>query len=103
MFYFDACPHCREILPHIQDLARDFRDRVRFANRDVGANPWTTERCGIRGTPTLTFFRHGRPVRELVGAISPAAIRRVIEEFEVRGEECIRRSTEIEYEITGYG
>jgi thioredoxin 1 len=103
MFYSDACPHCREILPHIQGFARDFRGKVRFAAMDVGASPWTTERYGIRGTLTLTFFCHGRPVQELVEAISPAAIRRVIEEFEVRGEEYIRGSTEIEYEISGYG
>lgn len=103
MFYSDTCPHCRAILPYVEGFARDFRDRVRFVAIDVVANPWTTERYGVRGTPTFKFFCHGRPVQELVGAILPAAIRRLVEEFEVRGEECIRRSTEIEYEITGYG
>lgn len=103
MFYSDACPHCRAIRPYIEGFARDFLDRIRFVAMDVGANPWTTERYGVLGTPTFKFFCHGRPVQELVGAISPSLIRRLVEEFEVHGEECIRRSTEIEYEVTGYG
>lgn len=102
MFYSDTCPHCRTILPFIEGFARDFRDRVHFVALDVAANPWTTERYGVRGTPTLKFFCRGRPVQELVGAVQPAAIRGLIEEFVVRGEECIRTSTEIAYEVTGY-
>jgi thioredoxin-like negative regulator of GroEL len=103
MFSSASCPHCRSILPSLETFARDFRDRVHFVVMDVDANPWTVERYGIRGTPTFKFFCRGRPVQEIVGAISPSAIRRQIEEFVAQGEECIRRSTEIEYDITGYG
>ncbi|MEN6342262.1 MAG: thioredoxin family protein [Methanospirillum sp.] len=103
MFYSENCPHCRTILPYVEGFARDFRERIRFVVMDVVANTWTAERYGVRSTPTFKFFCHGRPVQELVGAILPAMIERYIEEFEVHGEECIRSSTEIEYEITGYG
>jgi thioredoxin 1 len=103
MFYSETCPHCRTILPYIESFARDFRDRVCFVTVDVEANPWTVERFAVRSTPTFKFFYHGRPVQELVGAILPAVIRHLIEEFEVHGEECIRTSTEIDYEVTGYG
>jgi thioredoxin 1 len=103
IFYSQTCPHCRAILPYVEGFARDFRDRVRFVVMDVGASPWTAERFAIRSTPTFKFFCRGRPVQELVGAILPAAIRRQVEEFEVHGEQCVRKSTEIDYEITGYG
>jgi len=103
MFFSETCPHCRAIKPYVEGFARDFRDRVRFVTMDVGASPWTAERFDVRSTPTFTFFCHGRPVQELVGAILPAAIKRQVEEFEVHGEQCIRQSTEIDYDITGYG
>jgi len=103
IFISDACPHCRTIMSYVEGFARDFRNRVRFVTMDIVANPWTAERYGVHGTPTFKFFCHGRPVQELVGAILPAAIRRQVEEFVVHGEECVRKSTEIEYEITGYG
>jgi thioredoxin 1 len=103
IFVSAECPHCRTLMPYVEGFARDFRKRVRFVNMDVVANPWTAERYGIRGTPTFKFFCHGRPVQELVGAILPAAIKRQVEEFVVHGEECVRKSTETDYEISGYG
>jgi thioredoxin 1 len=102
IFTSPDCPHCRTLLPVVEDFVRDFRSRVRFASMDVVANPWTAERYGVRGTPTLKFFCHGRAVQELVGAIPPAAIRRQLEEFVAHGEECVRKSTEIDYDISGY-
>lgn len=103
MFHTVTCPHCRTLRPVIEALALDFHDRVRFVALDAGANPWTAERYGVRAIPTLKFFCRGRPVQELVGAIAPAAVRRQVEEFEVRGEECVRSSTELAHEVTGYG
>lgn len=102
IFISDACPHCRALMPFVEGFARDFRDRVRFVTMDIGPNPWTAERYGVRSTPTFKFFCHGRPVQELVGAILPAAIKRQVKEFVVHGEECVRKSTEIDYEVTGY-
>jgi thioredoxin-like negative regulator of GroEL len=103
MFFSDTCPHCRTILPYIEEFARDLGERVRFARIDIAVNPWTIERFGVLSTPTFKFFCNGRPVQELVGAVYPAVIRRLIEELEVRGPECARNSTEITYDITGYG
>lgn len=102
VFVSPACPHCTTLMPLVDVFAREFRGRVRFVTMDVVANSWTAERYGVRATPTLTFFCHGRPVGELVGALPPAAIRRQVEEFVVHGEECVRRSTEIDYDISGY-
>lgn len=102
VFVSAACPHCTTLMSLVDGFAREYRGRVRFVTLDVDANPWTTERYGVRGTPTLTFFCHGRPVQELVGALPAAAIRRQVEEFVVHGEECVKKSTEIDYDISGY-
>ena len=102
MFSSETCPHCKTILPFIQGFAQDLGDRVRFARIDIATNPWTVERFGIRSTPTFKFFCHGRAVQELVGAVYPAVLRRLIEEFEKSGSECVRKSTEIDYDVTGY-
>ena len=102
IFVSAACPHCATLMSLVGDFSREYRGRVRFGTLDVVANPWTAEHYGVRGTPTLTFFCHGRPVLELVGALPPAAIKRQVEEFVVHGEECVKKSTEIDYDISGY-
>lgn len=102
MFYSELCPHCATIMPSYQEIALELGARVRFARLNILANPWTIERFAIRSTPTFTFFCSGRALRELVGAVLPGVIRKQVEEFERDGPECAQRSTEIQYDISGY-
>jgi thioredoxin-like negative regulator of GroEL len=103
MFYTPACVHCRAMAPYYAQYARDYTGKVLFARIDVSVNLFTGERYGVKGTPTFKFFCQGRPVTELVGAVYPAILKRTVEEVLVHGKECISTSTEIDYEITGYG
>ncbi len=103
MFYSPTCVHCQAMMPYFSQYAQEYRDKVLFARIDVSANLWTGERYGVRGTPTFKFFCAGRPVTELVGAVYPAILKRTVDEVLVHGKECIAKSTEINYEITGYG
>ncbi|KUG19118.1 thioredoxin [hydrocarbon metagenome] len=102
MFYSAACPHCRTMEPYFLQYAEEFGEVVTFARLNIDANLWTAERYGVRGTPTFKFFCLGRPVQELVGAVYPALLRRMIEDSLQYGEECARNTTLIDYEITGY-
>lgn len=102
MFQSVTCPHCRTITPYIREYAGEFAGKVLFATLEVGQNPWTAERFGIRSTPTFKFFCKGKAVQELVGAVYPAIIKRQIEDLLLHGTECAENSTEIDYEISGY-
>jgi len=44
-------------------------------------NQWTAERYGVRSTPTFKFFCEGRPVQEMVGAIYPALLKKMVDEY----------------------
>jgi thioredoxin-like negative regulator of GroEL len=57
----------------------------------------------VRSTPTFKFFCEGKPVQEMVGAVYPALLKKMIDEVLLHGKECIKNSTAIDYEITGYG
>lgn len=103
MFYSPTCPHCRTIRPYFEQYAREFKGKMVFALLNVAAHPWIGEKYGIRGTPTFKFFCHGKPVQELVGAVYPAVLKRIAEDVLKFGPECAEKSTEIDYDITGYG
>jgi len=102
MFYTPTCVHCRAMAPYYAQYAQEYKDKVLFARVDVSVNLFTGERYGVRGTPTFKFFCQGRPVTELVGAVYPAILKRTVEEVLIHGKECISKSTEIDYEISGY-
>jgi thioredoxin-like negative regulator of GroEL len=102
MFYTPTCVHCRAMAPYYAQYAQEYKDKVLFARVDVSVNLFTGERYGVKGTPTFKFFCQGRPVTELVGAVYPAILKRTVDEVLVHGKECISKSTEIDYEISGY-
>ena len=103
MFYSSTCPYCRIIEPYFIQYAQEFKDTVLFARLNILTSMWTAERYGVRGTPTFMFFCKGRPVVEVVGAVFPAILKKMVEDLLVHGKECAGRATEINYEITGYG
>jgi thioredoxin-like negative regulator of GroEL len=103
MFYSPTCSFCRQIEPYFRSYATEFQDLVVFARIDVTTSPWTAERYGVRSTPTFKFFCDGKPVREMVGAVYPALLKKMVDEVLLHGKECLKNSTAIDYEITGYG
>jgi thioredoxin 1 len=102
MFYSPACPYCKAMEPYFVDYAQEFKDSVVFARIDIMSNPWTTERFGVMGTPTFKFFCKGRPVGEQVGEIYPSILKTAVENMVNYGDNCVRKSTPIGQDITGY-
>lgn len=103
MFYSPACTFCHQMEPYFRTYAKEFTGSVTFARLNILVSQWTAERYGVRSTPTFKFFCDGKPVQEMVGAIYPAILKRTVEEVLVHGKECVKNSTAIDYEITGYG
>ncbi|CDJ49354.1 thioredoxin, putative [Eimeria brunetti] len=59
-FYAPWCGHCRKMAPAWEELARKLKGRINVAHLDATANPQTARRFGIRGFPTLLFFKNGQ-------------------------------------------
>lgn len=102
MFYSSTCPYCKAMEPYFINYAREFENSAVFARLNIETNPWTAERYGVLGTPTFKFFCRGRPVWEQVGQIYPSILKKAVEDMINYGEECIKKSTPIGQDITGY-
>jgi len=103
MFYSPTCSYCHAMEPFFHQYAKEFKETIVFARLNIIANQWTAEKYGVRGTPTFKFFCSGKPVSELVGAIYPAILKKMVEEVLEHGESCAKNRTEVNYDITGYG
>ncbi|MCU0970685.1 MAG: thioredoxin family protein [Gammaproteobacteria bacterium] len=64
-FYSEGCPPCREMTPMIDRLAKDHPLVLKV---DVGADPETARRFGVRATPTTFIVRDGLVTRSILGA-----------------------------------
>jgi thioredoxin 1 len=79
-FWAVWCGPCRMIAPVIEQLAKDYDGRVQFGKLDVDSNQQTAVKYSIRSIPSILFFKDGKHVDTVVGAVPKAHLERKIEE-----------------------
>jgi thioredoxin 1 len=73
-FWATWCGPCRAIAPVVEELAGQFKGRLRVAKMNVDENLETPQQYGIRSIPTLLLFKGGRVVEQIVGAVPKARL-----------------------------
>ncbi len=68
-FFSPTCGPCRGMMPVVESLADRFRGRAVVAKIDSTVNLAAASRCAIRGVPAFLFFRNGREVDRITGAV----------------------------------
>ena len=68
-FYAPWCGYCQKLAPLIDELAREYAGRVKVVQINIDLNGKTASEYGIQGTPTLVFFKNGRPMNRAQGAL----------------------------------
>jgi thioredoxin 1 len=82
-FYADWCGPCKAIAPMVEELANEYADALDVRKVDVDRDPQLAGQFGIRGIPTLILFKHGVPVKTVVGSVSKAVLAEAIERHAV--------------------
>ena len=98
MFYSPSCPFCRQIEPYVVNYAKEFHETILFGHLNVLTNMSIIERYGIRQTPTFKIFCSGKPVFEMVGAIYPTMLKKMLDVVQDHGKECTSSSMAIDFE-----
>jgi len=67
-FWAVWCGPCKMVGPIVEELADEYKGKIKVAKMDVDQNRATPGKFGIRNIPTLIFFKGGEVSHTIVGA-----------------------------------
>ncbi len=79
-FWAEWCGPCRMVAPLVEELAEEYAGTLKVAKLDVDENQRTAQRFSVRSIPTILFFKDGRHVDPVIGAVPKAALERKIQQ-----------------------
>lgn len=78
-FWAEWCGPCRMISPIVEELSKEYTDKVLVGKVDVDNNPEISMKYGIRSIPTILFLKNGEVVDKHVGATTKQVLANKIE------------------------
>ena len=73
-YWAEWCGPCKIIAPVLQEIATEYRGKLKVAKLNIDENPQTPPKYGIRGIPTLMLFKNGSVEATKVGAVSKSQL-----------------------------
>jgi thioredoxin 1 len=68
-FWAEWCGPCRMIAPFVEEISKEYADKVIVTKCDVDNSPGVAARFGIRNIPTVLFFKDGAVADKQIGAV----------------------------------
>lgn len=80
-FWAEWCGPCRRVAPVVEEIADEFQGRVKVAKLNVDEGSKTASAYGVMSIPTLMFFKDGKVVEQIVGAVAKQELVAKLEEL----------------------
>ena len=79
-FWAAWCGPCKAIAPVLEEIAEEYKGKIKVGKVDVDKNQNTSIKYGVRSIPTLLLMKDGEVVNQLVGAVPKSNITDILNE-----------------------
>lgn len=66
-FWAEWCGPCKMVAPVVEEIARDYEDKVKVCKLNVDDNQKTASKYGVMSIPTMMVFENGKEKEKIVG------------------------------------
>ena len=73
-FWAAWCGPCRAVAPAVDDVAKEYKGKLKVGKLDIDNHQRVPQQLGIRSIPTLMIFKGGKVVETIVGAVPKAKL-----------------------------
>ncbi len=80
-FWAEWCGPCRTLGPILDEVAKEVGEKAQVLKVNVDDNAELAQKYGIRGIPTMIFFKNGQAAKTLVGVQTKEEIKKTLEEL----------------------
>jgi len=80
-YWAEWCGPCKMIAPVLEEIAREYGEKIDVVKLNVDENPDVAQRYQILAIPTLNVFQNGEVVKQIKGAKPKAALLKDLAEF----------------------
>ena len=74
-FWAEWCGPCKMVAPILDEIAKEYGDKLTIAKVDIDSNPMSPNEYGVRGIPTMILFKDGKAVATKVGAAPKSVLK----------------------------
>ena len=78
-YWAEWCAPCKAMAPVLDEIAEEYRDRLRVVKVNVEQEPQIARQYGVRSQPTLMLFKNGLVEAQKIGALSKSQLKAFIE------------------------
>ena len=78
-FWAPWCGPCRAVGPIVDEISKDYADRLRVFKMNVDENSIPPAKYGIRAIPTLIIFKNGQVAAQHTGSMPKEEICKILE------------------------
>jgi thioredoxin 1 len=80
-YWAEWCGPCKMIAPILDEIAKDYGDKLTVAKLNIDDNPKTPQHYGVRGIPTLMLFVDGEVEGTKVGALTKSQLAAFLDNY----------------------